>query len=86
MVIHKTIPIMTPFEELGLFATVSDLKFVKMLIDMNTQAMLHLIERWEMSQKKYLIVDVQIKVWEYLRRRISTGLENLNKMPNRLIG
>lgn len=76
---------MTPFEELGLFATVSDLKF-KMLIDMNTQAMLHLIERWEMSQKKYLIVDVQIKVWEYLRRIISTGLENLNKMPNRLIG
>lgn len=43
---------MTPFEELGLFATVSDLKFVKMLIDMNTQAMIHLIERQEMSQKK----------------------------------
>lgn len=36
---------MTPFEELGLFATVSDLKFVQMLIDMNTEAMLHLIER-----------------------------------------
>lgn len=31
---------MTLFEKLGIFATVSDLKFVNMLIDMNTQAKL----------------------------------------------
>lgn len=36
---------MTLFEKLGLFSTVTDLKFVKILIDMNTQAKLHLIER-----------------------------------------